>query len=77
MINNKELRNLILLGSVCTLIVSACGYGFYGMAAGALPLLLGSVLSSLFFHYRDDANKNSFIQYIQRDKPNFIFSSCA
>ena len=51
MINNKELRNLILLGSVCTLIVSACGYGFYGMAAGALPLLLGAVLSSLFFHY--------------------------
>ena len=51
MIKNKELRNLILLGSVCTLIVSACGYYISGMAAGALILLLGAVLSSLFLHY--------------------------
>ena len=51
MIRNKEYRNPILLGSVCTVIVSACGFLFSGMVAGMLLLFLGVVLIIIFAYY--------------------------
>lgn len=50
-ITNKDFRNMILLGSACTLIISACGFLFSGAAAGALLLLQGAALIGLFAHY--------------------------
>lgn len=50
-IRNKEIRNLILLGFACTLIFSACGFFFSGMAAGLMMIAEGAVLISVFLHY--------------------------
>ena len=50
-IKNKEIRRMILVGSVCTLTASACGFRFSGIPAGVLLLLIGAVLISLFLYY--------------------------
>ena len=51
MIRNKEFRELILWGSVCTLILTACGFLFSGMTEGVLLFFLGAVLIGLFSYF--------------------------
>lgn len=48
---NRTLRNCILAGSACTLILAAAGWYFFGTAAGILFLLLGAALTGGFALY--------------------------
>ncbi|MDO5133126.1 MAG: HAMP domain-containing sensor histidine kinase [Eubacteriales bacterium] len=51
MYKNKDYRSTVLLGSACALLISACGFFFSGVPAGALPLVTGAALITLFSHY--------------------------
>ena len=48
---NKELKNVVIMGSACAIFLALCGFFFSGIAAGVLCILVGIALTAIFVYF--------------------------
>jgi signal transduction histidine kinase len=49
--NNREFRNIILIGSAVTILMAIGGFLFGTVAAGILSLITGGIILAVFYYY--------------------------
>ena len=55
--NNKEFRNIILIGSAITILMTIGGFLFSGFTAGLLSLVTGGIILVVFYYYTNKRYK--------------------
>ena len=48
---NKELKNVVIMGSACAIFLALCGSFFSGIVAGVLCILVGIALTAIFVYF--------------------------
>lgn len=55
--NNREFRNIILIGSAVTILMAISGFLFGTVAAGILSLITGGIILAVFYYYTNKRYK--------------------